>query len=282
MSVAMSLVVPAHDEAGLVGSMLSRIVDGDPAEQIEIVVVANGCSDTTAAVARAAAPRAKVVEIATGSKPAALNEGDEHATTYPRAYVDADVSITASTLLALARRLDGDPARGVAAPTMIVDSRGSSRWIRSFYRVWEHTSFRRLGHVGSGVYMLSRAGRERFARFPDVVADDRFVQVQFAPDERLTAHDLTFTVAAPKTLRAHVRRATRIQAGNRELEQFGLVRFPDDLGSSTTALVGRVLRRPGLWLDFPVYVVGYAVARAAGAWRLRTATVTWGADRTTR
>ena len=86
-----SIVVPAHDEeAGLAG-LLDRLID-DSAD-FDIVVVANGCSDRTANVARGFGSRVRVIETPVASKRHALRLGDEAATGFPRLYIDADVVI---------------------------------------------------------------------------------------------------------------------------------------------------------------------------------------------
>jgi glycosyltransferase involved in cell wall biosynthesis len=294
VTAVLSVVVPAHDEAALIGSMLARILDGDPDELLEVVVVANGCSDDTARVAASVSPRITVVEIDAASKIAALNAGDDAATALPRAYVDADVSVTAGTLFALAAELNRPGGPLVASPRFRVDL-GTGNWlVRQHYRVWELSNYRQSGHIGSGVYALSAAGRARFGRFPDVIADDRFVQLLFAEHERMTLPSHEFTVRAPRTLSAQMRRATRIQAGNRQLQgaavrdgagrdeavRDGAVPTGTDHG----ALVRRVARRPDLWLAFLVYCIGYLVPRLRSA-RERvtgTGTVAWNRDETSR
>ena len=75
-----SVVIPAHDEGKMIGQSLANLQrDADDAD---ITVIPNGCSDDTAYVARAAG--VKVVEISTPSKAAALNAGDAIADGFPR------------------------------------------------------------------------------------------------------------------------------------------------------------------------------------------------------
>ncbi len=254
MSAPMSVIVPAHDEAAIIGANLERMARGAPEGLLEFVVVANGCRDDTAARARAALPSATVVELETGSKIAALNAGDAVASHTIRAYVDADVRIEAAALCALAETLDTREAR-VAAPRLHVDTHGSSLFVRAHFRVWEHTDYRRQGHVGSGVYALSPAGRARFGAFPDVIADDRYVQQLFAPEERVTLDAHAFSVPAPRTLRAQIRRATRIHRGNAELVRRHPELRPAPAARRHGGLLARVARRPALWPALPVYVV---------------------------
>lgn len=288
MTAVMSVVVPAHDEETIIGRLLHSLVSSDAKGRLEIVVVANGCHDHTAAIAAAVSPRIRVVQIAATSKVAALNAGDAAASVFPRAYVDADVEVCADALLAVASRLAGagspDAANAfVGAPELRVDTAGASLPVRQYYRVWECSRYRGSGHVGSGVYVLSKSGRARFDQFPDVIADDRFVQQLFAPEERATVDEYSFTVPAPRTFRALLNRATRIASGNRQLA----VAYPAlAAGSPTprfTALIKRVAVRPSLWLALGTYCCGYAIPRLR-ARRLESVNQApgWNRDDTTR
>src|SRR3954467_3664021 len=90
-----SIVIPAHDE----GAVLGRLLDGIAplGDDHDVLVVANGCTDDTADVVRARS-WCRLVEIAEASKIAALNAGDAAARTFPRIYLDADVTVSADTL----------------------------------------------------------------------------------------------------------------------------------------------------------------------------------------
>ena len=258
----LSVIVPAHDEAAVIGANLARMVADDAGHRIELIVVANGCSDDTAERARDVASRIRVIEIEATSKIAALRAGDEAATHAVRAYVDADVRVTSTTLLALADALAAPDGPLAAAPRLVVDASRSSLAARQYFRIWEHSDYRRPGHIGSGIYALSEAGRARIGSFPAVIADDRWVELNFSPAERATTAG-EFTVPAPRTLRAQVRRSIRIQAGNRELAD----RFPElqpaDGRSGVRRLLGRVARRPALWPALPAYAAGYLAPRFA-------------------
>ena len=73
--------------------------------------MANGCTDDTAAVARAAG--VAVIELEPGGKIQALNAGDAASIEFPRFDVDADVVVGADDLEAMAGRL-GDGVEAVA------------------------------------------------------------------------------------------------------------------------------------------------------------------------
>jgi glycosyltransferase involved in cell wall biosynthesis len=275
MSAEMSVVIPAHNEERVLPRLLASLADA----RLEIVVVANGCSDATADVARAAGVR--VVELAEGSKVAALDAGDDAASLFPRAYVDADIEVDASDLLAVADRLRDGPEL-VASPRLRLDLSGATWPVRAYYAVWEVSSFRRRGHIGSGVYVLSAEGRRRFGAFPPMIGDDRFVQGLFGPGERATVDDAEFVVRPPRTLRALLARGARIAAGNRQLQRAGLAGHAPTRGASLGELVGTVAVRPALWGPFLIYV-GVQLRTAALAERkLRVVDEVWDRDETSR
>lgn len=254
MTARLSVVIPAHNEGPLLREGLERMLADAAPGEFEVVVAANGCSDDTVAQAQAV-PGVTVVEVAEASKIAALNAADRVADVFPRAYVDADVVMTTETLRALADTLADPDEALVAAPELIVDASQSTLPVRCHTRIWALSEYRRTGHVGSGVYAVSASGRTRWGRFPDVIADDRFVQLRFAPAERVTVAGETFTVRAPRTLRSLIRRGTRIERGNRELPKSG------HASGSQRRLLERVLRTPALWTSFPFYAIGYAVPK---------------------
>ena len=255
MSARMSVVIPAHDEATVIGRLLDALTDDPRADELELVVVANGCTDETASVAASYGGSVTVVVIDQASKIAALEAGDQAATVFPRAYVDADVVLDVAALLALADELERPGGPLVASPRLEVDTGGASWAVRQHYRIWELTEYRRTGHIGSGVYTLSADGRRRFGRWPRVIADDRFVQQLFLPVQRRTLDEHGFTVRSARTLAAHLRRSTRIARGNLELPGGLQHASAVPTGARTASLVRRVAARPELWAAFAVYAV---------------------------
>ncbi|MDQ7878344.1 glycosyltransferase [Microbacterium sp. QXD-8] len=282
MTARLSIVIPAHDEGAVIDRILGVLCASERRDEFEIVVAANGCTDDTAARARAY-DGVQVVETPEASKIGALQAGDDAASVFPRAYVDADVRIGPDALLALADALDA-PGIEVASPRLHVDTSGASWLVRQHYRIWELSDYRRSDHIGSGVYALTRAGRARFDAWPDVVADDRFVQQLFAPAERAMLVDHSFSVRSAADMRAHLRRSVRIARGNREL--------PDRMqhedaarpsAASRGGLARRVAARPGLWVSFAVYCVSWTLPNVLARRDIaRARTRTWNRDDTSR
>jgi Glycosyl transferase family 2 len=260
-NVRCSVIIPAHDEAAVIGDRLRALATSLPAGAVELIVVANGCSDDTAAVARGV-PGVRVVELSQASKTAALDAGDRTATLFPRIYLDADIRIPGSALLRLAAALTADRAL-VGSPRVVFDLSGCSWPVRSFFAVFQRLPYTRRGLTGLGVYGLSELGRQRFGSFPDVVADDLYVQRLFAPEERITVDD-TFEVVAPRTLSALLAVRTRVARGNGELAGRGAelgVAPGATAGGTARALCREVLRHPRLLVPAAVYVAVTAAAR---------------------
>ncbi len=52
-----------------------------------------------------------------------------------------------------------------------------------YARFWERLPFMKSAAPGCGVYCVNGAGRSRWDKFPDVIADDTFVRYHFSEDE---------------------------------------------------------------------------------------------------
>lgn len=245
-----SIVVPAHNEERVIGRFLTRLLAGADEVEYELIIACNGCTDNTAQIARTLAPRATVIELETASKPLALNTGDAHATSFPRFYIDADVEVDIRDLLLVADTLNPTGHALAGAPRLRMDTSRSPWPVRSYMRVWRELPYIRNGLVGVGIFGLSRIGRSRFGAFPDVIADDLFVQGLFTEAERIAHPDAEFTAHAPRTSRDLIRRLTRAHAGNVALQRDGL---STTRGHRAGDFFMLALSRPRLTIDLPAY-----------------------------
>ncbi len=186
----LSVIIPANNEEALLGSCLKSLLASDsPACAIEIVVVANGCTDRTADLARdyvaqatARGWRMQVLDLAEGGKMNALNAGDAAARLPWRAYLDADVTVAPSLLDQLCRALDG-PKAAYASGTLRITAQG---WIsRAYAATYRKVPFMARGVPGCGLFAVNAAGRARWGRFPDIISDDTYVRLLFRPSERV-------------------------------------------------------------------------------------------------
>lgn len=278
MSTA-SVIVPAHNEESVLARGLAAMLAGAEPAEFDVLVVSNGSTDRTAERARSFPVR--VIELAEASKVAALRAGTREAAGDIVVYVDADVVLPTSTLRALvsALREAGDQPR-VGCPAMVTDTGESSWLVRSWYRAWAELPYVAASMVGSGVFGLTAAGSARLGEFPDVLNDDGFVRRAFDPAERLTTAG-DFTVKAPRTALALVRRRARIAIGNRDLDER---RGERDAGANGIGALLRATRAGRIrWPDAFSYLLITVLARGLAQWRRRTGTRgAWSTDQTSR
>jgi hypothetical protein len=260
-----SVVVPAHDEAPVIGRLLRALEDGR-VEGDEVVVACDGCDDDTAAVARGF-PGVSVLELPRGGKPSALNAGDRMCTQFPRFFVDADVVVTAATLHEVARTMSETIQAG--APVCVVDTSRSSFVVRQYYAVWTRLPYLSRGLLGSGVVGLSESGRSRFDEFPAVIGDDEFVRRLFSLDERVASTENAFTIMAPRTLDALIRVKTRSRLGVLQLDARHGPAAPDTASGTSTGALVQLARRPRFWVPVAIYATIRSVTRARAARRFR-------------
>ncbi len=209
-----SVVIPAHNEEAVLARCLGPLAGAAADGTLEVAVVCNGCTDRTAEVARSF-PGVRVVELAVGSKPAALRAGDRAVTALPRVYLDADVLLLLESVHAVLRRLgDATPA---GRPPVRYDASRSTFLVRRYYAA-RASMPAVLGSLwGAGVYALAPAGRTRFTEFPDVVADDLWVDQLFRPAEISIVDCPPVTVTAPVRARDLLRVLRRGYRGNASL-----------------------------------------------------------------
>jgi len=213
-----SIVVPAHNEAKVIARCLRSMTEGARPGELEVLVVCNGCSDDTEAIAASFGGPVRVLVSPVASKNAALNLGHSTATGWPRFFVDADIELPLASIRKVAALLDGGRILG-AAPRITVDLAGCSAPVRAYYDIWLRTPYVNEGMLGSGVYAISRAGGARFDAFPDIIADDGFVRLLFSPEERRTVDDCHFVMRPPATLRSLIHINVRRRVGLFEMAE---------------------------------------------------------------
>ena len=257
-----SVIIPAHNEEAVIARGLDALLDGLGADW-EVVVVGNGCSDRTVEVASRYAPRVQVGETPVASKVAAMNLGDEIATTFPRIYLDADVTLPGRAAIAIADVLE-DPSGPLAAgPRRSLDLSASPWTVRADFDIWNQIPDLQDEFVGSGAYAMSAAGRARFDRFPDLVSDDLFVCRLFGPEERTTVEDAVSVVYPPADLNRLLGVQARRRAGNLQLPERAGSRRPSSMGRPLL----RLARQPRNWAPIGVFVYVSVVSRGRGKWR---------------
>ncbi|HEX5730902.1 glycosyltransferase, partial [Microbacterium sp.] len=101
-----TFVIAAHNEERVIGACLDALIRQDVLGD-EIIVVANGCTDRTAEVARGYG--VTVIDLPQPGKPGALNAGDAVVSTSPRVYLDADIVAPDGAIAKLTAGLERSP-----------------------------------------------------------------------------------------------------------------------------------------------------------------------------
>ncbi|WP_204112519.1 glycosyltransferase family 2 protein [Shimia biformata] len=185
-----SIIIPAHNEAALIGRCLRAVFASPALSGAEVIVVANGCLDDTADRARALVNDATasgwdltVLELPEGGKPGALNAGDRAARNGARVYLDADVIVSSGLMAELAATLAR--SEPIYASGVMCLARARTAVSRAYGRIYGRVPFLTQGVPGAGLFAVNAAGRARWGRFPDIISDDTFVRLLFSPAERV-------------------------------------------------------------------------------------------------
>ncbi|MBC7278366.1 MAG: glycosyltransferase [Nocardioides sp.] len=277
-----SVVVPAHNEARGLSENLTALLADIPCGAVEVVVVCNGCTDDTAAVARKI-PGVRVLEIAEASKVRAVEVGNAAATTYPRLHLDADVRLTATDLLRLFDALDEDGVLAVA-PERTVPLAESSWPVRAYYRVWQALPAVRSGLFGRGAFCLSAEGQARVdaagaGSRGALMNDDLVASELFTPAERRVVTDAVVVVRPPRATKDLFRRRIRVATGNTQADHHGARHGSTSL--SELLMLG--LRQPTIGLRVPVFLTVTLLARMLSRRAVRSGDYsTWLRDESSR
>jgi glycosyltransferase involved in cell wall biosynthesis len=276
-----SVVIAAHNEAAVIGRCLDALLADAAPGEIDVTVVANGCTDDTVKIA-GARPGVRVLDLAKPGKAGALNAGDAAAEGFPRIYLDADIVLSTAAVRALTEVLEaGAPSATVGRE---LDLAGRPLLVKAYFAIHGRLPVMRDGLFGRGVVALSKEGRSRFDRFPELVADDLFLDSQFAPEEKEHVNAYAARVATPRRTGDLIRRLVRVRGGNaamRAAAARGEITVPVRAAARSSWLRDVVLPRP--WLaPAAVCYVAITVWAALAAKRAGDGGAAWGRDESSR
>lgn len=220
-----ALIIPAHNEEAVIARCLATAQKGAPsADCFEIIVAANGCTDNTVEIAKRAAPGAVVLDLAHGSKTAAINAANEVASYFPRIYLDADIECSFKSLAAMADEL-AKPDIMIVAPAIRLSLDHCNWFIKTYYSAWMKQPFAKKGKGGAGCYGLSKAALETVGEFPAIIGDDVWIHSRFPDHQRRVVSQTSegqpvyTTVRPPGTAWQQVRVEARRMIGNSEVKR---------------------------------------------------------------
>ncbi|SDL77631.1 glycosyltransferase family 2 protein [Tessaracoccus oleiagri] len=269
-----SVIIAAHNEAPVLGATLDALLRAAP--DAEVIVVPNGCTDETAQVARSR-EGVTVVELEKGSKPLAMNAGDEVARTFPRIYLDADIIVPPGGVAALERALER-PGVHAAVPGRFMDCSGRPWPVRAWVSVHRRLPVFRDALFGRGMIALSAEGRSRFEEFPPMVADDLFLDGMYSSDEKTEVAEVRVVVESPASTGELLHRLIRVRRGSaamRGAAQQGEVPISIRPARRWSWLVDVVFKDPRLAPAGVVYAT-ITTAAAVSARLQRRGSMDWG------
>ena len=262
----LAVVIPANNEETWIARCLRAVLASHGPEHAQVIVVANGCTDNTAEIARgmtsdfAARGWALVVlELMQGGKIAALNAGDGWVTAPVMAYLDADVVVGPEVLGQLAKTLRGEaPAYG--SGTLHIP-KPQSTLSQAYLRIYRQVPFITTGVPGCGLFAMNAAGRARWDKWPDIISDDTFARLQFTPQERHKVPGMyEWPIVEGWTALVRVRRRQNVGVTEVHERYPTLARNDDKPALGRGAMTAMALRDP---LGFAAYA-GVALATKLG------------------
>lgn len=265
----------------MIGRLLAQLVPAAASGELNVIVVANGCTDDTAEVAASFGPCVRVLSISVASKHEALAAADRAAIDFPRVYVDADVELRAEHVRALAAAVR-QPGVLAAAPERVLALAGRPWTVRWFYDVWTRLPEVRRGLWGRAVISLDEPGHQRVAGLPPFLADDFAASLVFAPREQSIVAGARVVIHTPWTFADLLRRRVRAATGDVQIARAELApaQTPRTRMSDLAAIIHsepRMAPRVGLFLS--VAVLARLRARRAVA---RGDYSTWPRDESSR
>lgn len=274
-----SVVIPAHNEAAVIERTLRGVLAGGVPD-LEIVVVVNACTDRTAEIARGIDDSIRVIETDTPGKTNALNLGEAGITSFPRMFLDGDIELRPDAVRHLFDALDDE--KTIVSPRPGFDLSGLSFAMRLFYRAQRFNAYFGDGAPnGSGCFVVGEHGRARWADFPEIIADDGYVQGHFRPSERFTVNASEAIVKPPKTIDAMITVRSRVRRGKYELER----RFPELMKNHVArggGIFKQMIVRPWEWPAMLVYGYVRIAERLIAKRQIASGETGWGRDETGR
>lgn len=213
-----SVVIAAHNEEAVIRACLDALLGQTALDApLDVVVSANACTDATIDIARASG--VTIVDRPLPGKAAALNAGEALAHGFPRIYLDADIVVPPHAIAELTAALAGTQGVLAVVPRRRLNAQGRPWLVRAYFSINERLPAFTDGLFGRGMIALSSEGRARFDIFPEMVADDLFLDSVFSADEKATVPAVEVVIEAPFTTSDLMRRLVRVRRGNSQMRE---------------------------------------------------------------
>lgn len=273
-----SIVVPAYNEASVIGETLQALTKEALPGEFDIIVICNGCKDDSAEVARKAVPEAKVIELQLASKSGALNTGVQAAKSRPIVFLDADIKTDALAVRSLIHRLNWSGAY-MTYGTAIFMTEQCSWAVRAFYQAWQENPYFDQKKMG-GFFAISTSGLQALGVFPNTLNDDEYVRRKLMANSAW-AEKAPYKVEAPRTLSDLIKVRSRVYRGNQSLEDNHIPLGSQQKRENANAFLLRLLRQPKHWSGALVFALTATLAHFKNFLNSSELAI-WESDRSTR
>lgn len=254
------VVVPLHDGA----STIAALVDDLAVQRgvtISLAVVANGCSDDSAAVARRALDAhpgsfssASVLDVDRAGRTGALLAGEALVGVQgPLVVCDQDVRVPPAALAVMHAALHPAGAADLVTPLLRMPGGLAGLPLR-YWRTWARLPYVDWAPVSVGLYAVSEQGRAAIGPWPAAAPDDKHARGAIGAERCARLGDTWYTVDLPASVRAVVVARAGYVRANRRLRHaspaVAAATGPRHAGT-LRALAG------GSWLDAAVFLTLY-------------------------
>ncbi|MCG8469128.1 MAG: glycosyltransferase family 2 protein [Gemmatimonadetes bacterium] len=263
---AVSVVLAVRNEAERIEARIRNVFDQDyPRDRIRILVVCNGCTDDTEAVARGLAEADEAISVLVsppeGGKAEALNRGVEAARGEVIVFGDARQRFDAQALRRLTAGL-ADPTVGAVSGRLVIAA-AEDVAVGGVHTYWElETALRHaesqtgsvVGVTGA-IYAIRRSSYESVP--PGTILDDLLIPMRVVLSGLrvcLIEDAVAYDVASP-TSGAEFRRKVRTTVGNLQI----LAAEPRILSPIANPIFGRYVSHKLLRLVTPLCLLGTLV-----------------------
>ncbi len=287
------IIIAAYNEASVIKDTLASLHTNGAINHYQLLVVCNGCTDETDSVIRTHFPHVLRFNLTHPSKALAIRYAESLNPGFPRIYLDADITLTALNAHTLIELAKSQKQPCLLIPSSDLISTHSTALVKSYYRTWYKTPHVQQSGFGAGTYVINKIGRDGFGEWPELIADDAFVRLQFASDHVNVTQKAKVAVKAPKTLWSLIKVKSRSKLGNLELNAYMSQNSSQQLESNSVNKPPQRIANSGVseqsvtsisykWYDKGVYLTINLVALMMAKWQFLTGYRTWQRDESNR
>ena len=283
-----SVIIPAHNEEATIEDCLDAVLASEFSSgeitDLDIVVVANGCTDKTAPIVQGYADSAdhrgsvRLIDSPVGSKAKALELGRVATQPGNRIYLDADIVVSPDAIESVLMALNSDGIEGSAPRIDLAQPQSASLPLRHYARIWEQAPYFGSGLIGSGFYGLTEEAQTRIGGWPSLIADDLVALCHLRPQERQTTAGW-FRHTLPSRLRDVAKVEVRREAGRMEFAAWAQAEGRSVAEESPGGnWLGQLARSPMNWPGLGLFVAVKLVAKIQAKRAFDGGSIAWGQD----